>query len=145
MNLRPCDQVEGKGEQGVAGEDRGRLVEGLVHGRPPAAQVVIIHGRQVVMHQRIAMQAFERSAGQQRPGRRGAEQGGAFNQQERAQPFAAAEHGMAHGGHQPRRAHDLAGLGGVAEQAVEQGLRFGGDGAEARGEIAGGTRVHVAF
>ena len=49
--------VEGEGEQAVAGQDRGRLVEGLVRGRPAAAQVVVVHRRQVVVHQRIAMHA----------------------------------------------------------------------------------------
>ena len=34
----------------------------LCDGRPPAAQLVVVHGRQVVMHQRIAVHAFERRA-----------------------------------------------------------------------------------
>ena len=63
------ENVEGDGEQRVAGEDRGRLVERLVHGRPAAAQVVVVHGGQIVMHQRVTVQAFERGAGQQRAAR----------------------------------------------------------------------------
>ena len=50
----------------VAGEDRGRLVKGLVHGRAAPAQVVVIHRRQIVMHERVAMHAFERASGVER-------------------------------------------------------------------------------
>ena len=66
MGLRPRQDVEGEGQQAVAGEDRGRLVERLVHGRPAAAQIVVVHRRQVVMHQRIAVHEFDRGAGHQR-------------------------------------------------------------------------------
>ena len=98
MHLLARHHVEGERQQRVAGQDRGRLVEGLVHGRPPAPQVVIVHGRQVVMHQRIAMHQFERAAGGQRAVAVGAEQRGALHQQERAQAFAAAQRRMLHGG-----------------------------------------------
>ena len=54
------DDVEGKRQQAVAGKDGGRLVEGLVHGRLAAAQIVVVHRRQVVMDERIAVDAFER-------------------------------------------------------------------------------------
>ena len=52
-----AQHVEGEGQQPVTGEDRGRLVEFLVRGRTAAAEIVVVHGRQVVMHQRIAMHA----------------------------------------------------------------------------------------
>ena len=52
------DQVERQRLQGVAGEDRGGFVEGDVHGRSTAAQVIVVHGRQVVMHQRIGVDQF---------------------------------------------------------------------------------------
>ena len=83
--------VEGEGLQGIAGEDRGRLVEGLVHGRPAAAQIIIVHGRQVVMDERIAVDAFER--GTHPSGRAGAalEELGALEKQERPQSLAGAE------------------------------------------------------
>ena len=67
-----------KVKQAVAGEDRGRLVECLVRGRLAAPQVVIVHGRQVVVHQRVAMHAFERRAGHQRLRPRNFEQGRAI-------------------------------------------------------------------
>ena len=39
------------GEQGIAGQDGGGVVIGLVYGGATAAQVVIVHGGQVVMNQ----------------------------------------------------------------------------------------------
>ena len=62
MHLGARQNVEREGQQRVAGEDRGRLVVGLVRGRLAAAQVVIVHRRQVVVHQRIAVHAFERGS-----------------------------------------------------------------------------------
>ena len=53
--------LEGEGLERVAGEDGGRLVEGLVHGRPAPAQVVVVHGGQVVMDEGIAVQELERA------------------------------------------------------------------------------------
>ena len=53
------EQAEGLGLQRIAGEDGGGFVVGHVHGRAAAAQVVVVHGRQVVMNQGIAVQTFE--------------------------------------------------------------------------------------
>ena len=75
MGFRIGENLEGEGQQRVAGEDGGRLVEGLVGGGLAPPQVVVIHGGQVVMHQRIAMHAFERRAGPERPVARHAEKG----------------------------------------------------------------------
>ena len=102
------ENVEGESEQRVAGEDRGRIVIGLVRGRPAAPQIVVVHRRQIVMHQRIAMDAFERGAGHQRVLARHAEQGRALHHQKRPQPLAAAERGIAHRVEQARRALDFA-------------------------------------
>ena len=66
--VRVAQDLEGEGEQGVAGQDRGRLVEGEVQGRAAAAHRVVVHRRQIVMHQRVAMDAFERAGGGQRVG-----------------------------------------------------------------------------
>ena len=45
--------------QRIAGEDRGRFVEGAVRGRAAAAQVVVIHGRQVVVNERIGVDQLD--------------------------------------------------------------------------------------
>ncbi len=73
-----------QGQQGVAGEDRGRLVEGVVNGRLSAAQVVIVHRRQVVMDQRIAVYAFQRGASPHRGVQRAAQHQRRFDNKERA-------------------------------------------------------------
>ncbi len=130
--------LEGEGEQPVAGQDRRRLVEGTVDGGAPAPQVVVVHGRQVVMDQRIAVQAFDRAGGGQRLVGRNAEQAGALDGQERAQPLAAPERAVAHGGHQPGRTGDLAGGGIVGEPAAEFSLHRGGMDREQRLERPAG-------
>ncbi len=54
------EQLEGERVEAVARQDRGGLVEGAVDGWPAAADVVVVHRRQVVVDQRIDMDAFER-------------------------------------------------------------------------------------
>ena len=122
MGLRPRQDIEGKGEEPVAGEDRGGVVEGLVDSGLAAAQVVIVHGRQVVMHQRIAMHAFERGPRHQRLLTIDAEQACALHHQEGPEPLAGPEAGIAHGVEQPRRAAELVAREARSEQPVEQGL-----------------------
>ncbi len=46
-------------EQRVSRKDRRRLVKFLVRRGLAAPQVIIIHRRQIIMHQRIAMHAFQ--------------------------------------------------------------------------------------
>ncbi len=49
--------------QCVAHEERGRLVIGLVAGRSTAAQVIIVHRRQIVVHQRVRMYELDGAGG----------------------------------------------------------------------------------
>ncbi len=58
MQAWVAQDLEGKRQEGVAGKDRGRLAEGDMKGRAAAADGVVVHGRQVVMHQGVAMDAF---------------------------------------------------------------------------------------
>ena len=51
-----------------------------------------------------------------------AEKPGGLDDEEGSQPLSAAERAMAHRSEQPGRAMDLAGLGLVAQQRIEQGL-----------------------
>ena len=53
-------------KQPVAGQDRRRLVERLVAGRPAAPQVVVVHRRQVVVDQRIGVHHLQRTGRRQR-------------------------------------------------------------------------------
>ncbi len=108
MGFLARENVEGKGEQRVAGEDRGRIVIGTMQRRTAATQIVVVHRRQVVMDQRIAMHAFERGAGHQPALTRHVEQGRALHDQKRTQPLAAAEARIAHRVQQALRALDFA-------------------------------------
>ena len=104
MGFRPRQDIEGESEQPVAGQDRGRLVEFPVRGGLAAPQFVIVHGRQVVMHQRVAVHAFQRGARHQGVVPRHFEQAREFHDQEWPEPLTAAEARIAHGLEEPRRA-----------------------------------------
>ena len=62
--------LEGQRQQAVAGQDRRRLVERLVAGRPAPPQVVVVHRRQVVVDQRIGVHHLQRAGRRQRRLRR---------------------------------------------------------------------------
>ena len=109
VGARIGEDLEGERLQRVAGEDGGRLVEGAVGGRPAAPQVVVVHRRQIVVDQRIGVQALDRGAGAEaarasaRPSARAVS-----IDQEGPQPLAAAERRIAHGLEEPPRARRLA-------------------------------------
>ena len=96
MRRLVAQYLESESQEGVAGEDRGRLVEGLVHGRPPAAQIVVVHRRQVVMDERIAMHAFDRRAGLQGADLSDIEKAGALGHEEGPDPFARRQERITH-------------------------------------------------
>ena len=87
--------LEGDGTQGVAGQNCHGLPEHNVVGGTAAAQVVVVHGRQVVVDQRIGMDHLERAGGvfaarnarPHHPRRRHRQQG--------PNPFAAREDAVA--------------------------------------------------
>ncbi len=62
-----------------------------------APQVVVVHRRQVVVHQRIGVQHLDRGGDPRGAGLRHREQGGGLHHQEGPQPLAAAQRGVAHG------------------------------------------------
>ncbi|CAH1676387.1 hypothetical protein CHELA1G11_14123 [Hyphomicrobiales bacterium] len=113
MGLHVIGRMRCRGEfkcqcqQGVTRENGGRFVEGDMHGRAAAPEVVIIHGGQVVMDQRIAVQHFHRAGCVHCMVHVTSEKPGGLDDKERAQPFAAAKHGMSHRGEQPFGASDL--------------------------------------
>ena len=87
--------------QRIARKDRGRLVEGDMHRGSPASRRVVVHGGQVVMHERIAMDAFERAGCVERARLLHPEQARGLDEQEGPEPLAAAERRIAHGLRQP--------------------------------------------
>ena len=94
--------LESQRQQCIACKNRGRLVEGLVHGRPAAPQIVVVHGGQIVMNKGVTMHAFERAGRIQRLLRADAEQRRALDHQEGPEPLAAAERAIAHRFEKPR-------------------------------------------
>ena len=128
----PAQDLEGDGEQRVAGEDRGRLAEGDMQRGAPAAQRIVVHGRQIVMDQGIAMHAFERGGGIEAAFLRHAEQAARGHEQKGPQTLAAAEGRVAHGVGQS----GIAGFRGWRgrKQPVETELEEVGDALQLLGE-----------
>ena len=101
-------QPQRLGEQAVAGEDRHVLAERHVAGGLAAAQVVVVHGRQVVVDERVGVDHLDRRRERQHvlgvaPERLGRGQG-----QHRPDALAARQQRVAHGLHQPRDARLVA-------------------------------------
>jgi len=61
------ENLEGRRLQRIAGQHRRRLVIGLVHGGPAAAQVVVVHARQIVVNQAVGVDALQRAGRAQQP------------------------------------------------------------------------------
>ena len=117
-------QLEGERQQRVTGEDRGGFVERLPHRRPAAAQLVVVHRRQVVVGQRIAVQAFDRRRRIDCGRIRQTEDARAFDDQKGPETLAAAEDRVAHGGGEfgGRRAERI-----VGQQRGEAVFHTGGN------------------
>ena len=67
--------LESQGQQGVARKDGRPVIERLVHRRPAAAHLVVVHGRQVVVHQGVAVHQLQGGCRIQRNLRRHVEEG----------------------------------------------------------------------
>ncbi len=120
------EMAEGQRQQGVARQDRRRVVIGLVHRRPAAAEIVIVHRRQIVVDQRIAVDQLDGGRRYEAQFARQPEHPGRLAQQERPQPLAAVERAMAHGGEQPLRRLARAGQRFRLQQRVQCALDLGG-------------------
>jgi len=57
------ENLESQHLQSVADQNSGGLIEGFVAGGPPAAQIIIVHRGQIVVHQRVGMNQFHRGSG----------------------------------------------------------------------------------
>ena len=90
--------------QAIAGQHGGGFIEGLVHGGLPAAQVIIVHARQIVVDQAVDMDAFDRERDPERLFAWHMEDIAGRNHQQRAHAFATADRRMAHGFIQPSAA-----------------------------------------
>ena len=81
---------------GVAGEHRGRLVECLVHRRLAAAQVVVVHARQIVVDQRVDVDASIAAPARRARSRGDLEQPRGRDREQGPKPLAAADRRIAH-------------------------------------------------
>ena len=135
MGRRVGEHVKRIGQQAVAGQDRGGFIKGLVAGRTSPTQIVVVHRRQIVMYQRIAMNHLQSTSCAQNAVALDAEQAGGFDQQEGAQALAAAERAIAHGFQQPLRPGFFAGQQMWAEQGIQHGL----------GRVSGGDETGRKF
>ena len=98
-------QLEGQRLQRVAGQQGAGFAKLHMHGRLAAPQHIVVHAGHVVVHQRIGMDQFRRAGCAQcrlvqcctAPRAIGGGHGVAGGQhQQRAQPLAAVQHGIAH-------------------------------------------------
>lgn len=96
-------QAERTGLQGVTGENGGGFVEGNVGGGLATAQSVVVHGRQVVVHQRVGVDQLHRHRCGIKLVQRGAEHLAGGIDQQGAHALAATKYGIAHRLVQPLR------------------------------------------
>jgi hypothetical protein len=91
------DQLESVGQKRIAGKYRGCIVKRFVNGRSPAAYVTIIHCRQIVVYQAIAMDHFDGAADTQGTLTRRVKHVRSSHCQKRSQPLSAIKRAVAHG------------------------------------------------
>jgi hypothetical protein len=93
----PGGNFEGLCKQGIAGEDSNAFPEHFVIGGFATTKIIVIHGRQVVVDQRIGMNTFDR-AGQGHGVSLGASaSSGGGQAQSGAHSFSSRKEGVPHG------------------------------------------------
>jgi len=131
MSLGPRQGIESQRQQAIANQDRSRLVERLVNGRPASPQVVVVHGRQVVMDQRITMDAFKRGSRHHGVPARHSEERGCLYYKKRTQALARSKARVTHGFEQSRGPLHFLPRGARGEQIRERDFGILGDPIEA--------------
>jgi len=91
-------ELKGERLKGVAGEEGDGFAIDFVAGGDAAAQVVVIHARQVVVNEGVGVEAFDGGGGQEGGLARRAAGCGGGGTEDGAQAFAAGEQAVAHGG-----------------------------------------------
>ncbi len=97
--------------EAIAREHRRRLIKRFVDGGLAAAQIVIVHARQIVVDHRVDVDRLDRRAGADRALLVHPEQARGGDGQQRPEPLAAANPGMAH-----RREQAVAAIARVSQQ-----------------------------
>ena len=83
------EHLERQRQQRVAGQDRGPVVECFPHRRLAAPDLVVVHRREVVVHERVAMHQLQRECRRHRLRRSCPEDRRALDEQERPDALAA--------------------------------------------------------
>ena len=83
--------------QRIPGQDRRRLVELTMNGGAAAPQIVVVHGRQVVVDERVSVDQLDGCGDWIERRFRRADELAARIHQQRTNALTAAEHGVAHG------------------------------------------------
>ena len=138
------EDLEGQRVQRIARQHGGGFVKGLVDGRLAAAQIVIVHARQIVVDEAVDMDAFDGEGDAQGAFPVDIEQVAGGNHQQRPHALAAADGGVAHGVEQLRPA-----VGRYRQQPVETLVHRLADGIERGLQAVGfidhvGPRTHAA-
>ena len=121
--------LEGDGEERVARKNGDSFPEGLVASGAAAAEIVIIHARQIVVHERVGMNAFD-GAGERQSGFGLATTGLRGGEAEDGtEALAAGEEAVAH-----RLMNGGGADGGGGQEALERALHCGAPGAEVFGQ-----------
>ena len=93
----PGRGLEGQGLEHVPAEDAHRLAERLVDRRTSAAKIVVVQGRQVVVHEAEGMNQLEAAGGHHPSFARHAQEFAAAERDEGTDPLASAQQGVDHG------------------------------------------------
>ena len=96
QEVRAAAEIEGQGQQGVSCEDRHGFPVHLVVGQLPPPVVVVVHGREIVVDERIGVNQLERRRDRQDGLRRLSHRLSGRHRQDRADALAAGEQTVAH-------------------------------------------------
>jgi hypothetical protein len=98
MRLRACQYFERHSMEGVASQNSCGVIERAVHSWLAAPHVVVIHARQVVMHERVYMDGLNSRSNAHRDRTINMKQSSRRGDQQRAKPLASAYRRVSHGG-----------------------------------------------
>jgi len=113
--LRLSKDLEGAREKRITGKNGDPFAENLVAGRLAAPEIVVVHCWQIVMDERVGVDALDSASCWQGIGQTTATGLGGGGEQDRAHPFAAGEERVTH------RLVERGGLGGLPGQKPVQG------------------------
>ena len=91
-----CHDFERERQQGVSRQDRHRFAKHLVIGGTATSKVVVVHGGQIVMNQRVGMHHLNRTGCGKRGFDVAATRFGRQQNEQRSQPLATREQAVGH-------------------------------------------------